>query len=133
MATLQDRLLTKPSLLLPDWISRMQLVHYNSVLVRSLGLKLQYMPLIHLFNKRRQRPFCWWMPKVHLNSFFISAEHNICQLCPSLATALNNSYRTRTGLFVDGAVIFSCDGTTQGGQPTCCTHEYTCYMHNSPD
>ena len=44
----------------------------------------------------------------------LSALHNIRQLCPSLATALINSYRAPTELFVDGDVLYSSEGTTQG-------------------
>ena len=43
-----------------------------------------------------------------------SALHNIHRLCPSLATALINSYRAPTELFVDGDVLYSSEGTTQG-------------------
>ena len=44
----------------------------------------------------------------------LSALHNIRRLCPSLATVLINTYRTPTQLFVDGDVLYSCEGTTQG-------------------
>lgn len=44
----------------------------------------------------------------------LAALHNICRLCPSLATALINSYREPTELFVDGDVLYSSEGTTQG-------------------
>ena len=44
----------------------------------------------------------------------LSALHNIRQLCPSLATALINSYRAPTEVFVDGDVLYSSEGTTQG-------------------
>ena len=43
---------------------------------------------------------------------YLSALHNICRLCPSLATALINSYRAPTELFVDGDVLYSSEGTT---------------------
>ncbi len=42
------------------------------------------------------------------------ALHNIRHLCPSLATILINIYRDATELFVDGLVLFSEEGTTQG-------------------
>ena len=45
----------------------------------------------------------------------LSALHNIRQLCPSLATALINSYRAPTELFVDGDVLLSSEGTTTQG------------------
>ena len=35
----------------------------------------------------------------------LCALHNICRLCPSLATALINSYRAPTELFIDGAEV----------------------------
>ena len=44
----------------------------------------------------------------------LSALHNIQRLCPSLATALINTYREPTELFVDGDVLYSREGTTQG-------------------
>ena len=44
----------------------------------------------------------------------LSALHNIRRLCPSLATALINCYRVPTEHFVDGDVLYSCEGTTQG-------------------
>ena len=42
------------------------------------------------------------------------ALHNIRRLCPPLATILINTYRVPTELFVDGDVILSQEGTTQG-------------------
>lgn len=42
------------------------------------------------------------------------ALHIIC-LCPSIATILINLYRSPTELLVDGDVILSQEGTTQGG------------------
>ena len=39
---------------------------------------------------------------------------NILSLCPSLATVLINSYRAETDLFIDGDVIKSSEGSTQG-------------------
>ena len=42
------------------------------------------------------------------------ALHNIHHLCPSLATVLINTYRAPTKLFVDGSVLYSSEGTTQG-------------------
>ena len=44
----------------------------------------------------------------------LSALHNIRHLCPSLATALINTYRAPTELFIDGDVLYSSEGTTQG-------------------
>ena len=40
--------------------------------------------------------------------------HNVSIICPSLATALINTYRGDACLFVDGTVLFSQEGTTQG-------------------
>ena len=40
--------------------------------------------------------------------------HNIQRLCPSLATALINTYRAPSQLYVDGDVLLSQEGTTQG-------------------
>ena len=42
------------------------------------------------------------------------ALHNIRQLCPSLSTVLINTYRAPTKLFVDGSMLYSSEGTTQG-------------------
>lgn len=43
-----------------------------------------------------------------------TALHNIQLLCPSLATVLINTYRTPSELYVDGNVLLSQEGTTQG-------------------
>ena len=43
-----------------------------------------------------------------------TALHNIQRLCPSLATALINTYRAPSELYVDGGVLLSREGTTQG-------------------
>ncbi len=43
-----------------------------------------------------------------------TALHNIRRLCPPLATILINTYRAPTELFVDGHVLYSREGTTQG-------------------
>ena len=40
--------------------------------------------------------------------------HNLQRLCPSLATARINSYRAPSELYVDGDVLLSQEGTTQG-------------------
>ena len=44
----------------------------------------------------------------------MSALLNIRHLCPSIATILINCYRDPTDLFIDGDIIHSCEGTTQG-------------------
>lgn len=44
----------------------------------------------------------------------MAALHNIRYLCPSISTYLINSYRSPTELFIDGDVIHSQEGTTQG-------------------
>ena len=43
-----------------------------------------------------------------------SALLNIQRLCPSIATALINTYRAPSELYVDGDVLLSQEGTTQG-------------------
>ena len=43
-----------------------------------------------------------------------TALHNIRSLCPTLSTILINTYRSESDLFVDGDVISSSEGTTQG-------------------
>ena len=42
------------------------------------------------------------------------ALYNVSLLCPPLAANLVNTYRANAMLFVDGATLFSCEGTTQG-------------------
>ncbi len=44
----------------------------------------------------------------------LTALHNITRLCPSLATVLIITYRAPTELFVDGDVLYSREGATQG-------------------
>ena len=44
----------------------------------------------------------------------MSALYNIRMLCPSIATMLINCYRAPTDLFIDGDVILSQEGITQG-------------------
>ena len=43
-----------------------------------------------------------------------AALHNIRHICPTLSTILINVYREATDLFVDGIVLASEEGTTQG-------------------
>ena len=43
-----------------------------------------------------------------------AALHNIQRLCPALATILINTYRAPNELYIDGDVILSQEGTTQG-------------------
>ena len=43
-----------------------------------------------------------------------AALNNIRFLCPPISTMLINTYRAPTELFIDGEVIFSREGTTQG-------------------
>ena len=42
------------------------------------------------------------------------ALHNICQLCPSFAPILINTYRSAAALYTGGDILFSKEGTTQG-------------------
>lgn len=42
------------------------------------------------------------------------ALRNVRQLCPSIATALINTYRANAELFIDGTTLYSQEGTTQG-------------------
>ena len=44
----------------------------------------------------------------------MAALHNIRHVCPSLATILINTYRAPSDLFIDGDVLLSQEGTTQG-------------------
>ena len=53
----------------------------------------------------------------------LSALHNIHRLCLSLATALINSYRAPTKLFVEGDVLYSSEGIYH----SCYVHVRTCY------
>ena len=43
-----------------------------------------------------------------------TALHNIQRLCPPLSTIIINTYRDPTELFIDGYVLYSQEGTTQG-------------------
>ncbi len=43
-----------------------------------------------------------------------TALHNIRSLCPTLSTMLINTYRQPTQLCVDGDILHSCEGITQG-------------------
>ena len=42
------------------------------------------------------------------------ALQNVLHLCPSIAPSIVNTYRANAQLFVDGEVIYSREGTTQG-------------------
>ena len=42
------------------------------------------------------------------------ALHNVRHICPSMATVLINTYREPSELFMDGSVLLSREGTTQG-------------------
>ena len=44
----------------------------------------------------------------------MAALHNVRHVCPSLATILINTYRAPSDLFIDGDVLLSKEGTTQG-------------------
>ena len=46
------------------------------------------------------------------------ALRNIKKLCPSIITAIRNSYKTPTSLFVNGETLQSQEGTTQGDPPS---------------
>ena len=43
-----------------------------------------------------------------------AALQNIMRLCPEIAPAIVNTYRLNTQLFIDGEIILSKEGTTQG-------------------
>ena len=40
--------------------------------------------------------------------------HNICQICPSFARTLINTYRSPSALYISGDMLYSEEGTTQG-------------------
>ena len=44
----------------------------------------------------------------------VKITENIRKLCPSIYTAIRNSYKTPSDLFIDKRVIKSQEGTTQG-------------------
>ena len=48
-----------------------------------------------------------------------TALHNIQILCPSIATAPINTYRAPSELYVEGDVLLSQEGTTQGDPLAC--------------
>ena len=43
-----------------------------------------------------------------------AALQNVAQMCPSIAPAIVNTYRDNSQLCIDGEVIYSQEGTTQG-------------------
>ena len=44
----------------------------------------------------------------------MTALHNVRHLCPSFSNILINTYRDNSELFIDGEVLYSKEGTTQG-------------------
>ncbi len=44
----------------------------------------------------------------------MTALHNVQFLCPSFSTILINTYRAHSELYIDGEVLYSQEGTTQG-------------------
>ena len=44
----------------------------------------------------------------------MTALHNVRHLCPSFSTILINTYRAHSDLYIDGEVLYSQEGTTQG-------------------
>ena len=73
------------------------------------------MLLMRCFNEMRQRAILLVDASNAFNSLKrLSALHNIHRLRPSPATALINTYRAPTELFVDGEVLYSSEGITQG-------------------
>ena len=46
-----------------------------------------------------------------------AALRNACHLCPLIATVLINTYWAPSELFIDGQVLWSEEGTTQGAIP----------------
>ena len=44
----------------------------------------------------------------------MTALHNVRHLCPSFSTILINTYRDNSELYIDGEVLYSQEGTTQG-------------------
>ena len=53
------------------------------------------------------------------------ALHNLLTMCPSIATAVINCYREPSNLYIDGEILYSQEGTTQGNLPltSVCTKE----------
>ena len=87
-----------------------QLVLYSYVLVRYLALRQVYMPF---------DPFPLLLLLVDTSNDFNSLNRqtalcNIQRLCPSLATALINTYMAPSERYIDGDVLLSQEGTTQG-------------------
>ena len=71
---------------------------FSYVWVNMLVVKQQYMPWALYMIPRQQRQFYWFI------------QH----LFPSLSVVLINTYREDIDLFVDGAILLSTEGTTQG-------------------
>ena len=94
----------------------MPLAQHNSVQDKLLELKL-VSTLLGICSTRRKPRVSSCM--VDASNAFNSlnrqtALQNARRLCPSLATMLINTYREPTDLFVDGDVLSSKEGTTQG-------------------
>ena len=74
---------------------------------------------VHAMNVAFQDENCEAVLLVDASNAFNSLNRqvgvrNIRALCPSIATALINTYRRDAELFVDGSTLYSQEGTTQG-------------------
>ena len=80
-----------------------------------MGVRQQSIPLGTFFSSTD----CEAVLLVDVSNAFNSINHqnplrNIHSQCPALATLVINCYRPNIPLFIDGDVIFSAEGTTQG-------------------
>ena len=97
----------------------MLLAHYNSALGRSQELR-QLSILEGAYSRRTKlKLYCWWMLVISLTH---STDWLPCRILESFVhpwhiqrtCILINSYRDSTELFVNGDVLLSREGTTQG-------------------
>ena len=84
-----------------------------------LGQKCGIEHAIHSLRKQFETPETQGILLIDAKNAFNSlnrdlALRNIEKLCPSIITAIRNSYKTPTSLFVNGKTLQSQEGTTQG-------------------
>ena len=84
-----------------------------------LGQKCGIEHAIHSLREKFEKPESEAILLIDAKNAFNSlnrklALENIKKLCPSLANALGNSYSAPSRLFVNGSIIWSQEGTTQG-------------------
>ena len=84
-----------------------------------LGQKCGIQHAIHRLRKQFETPETQGILLIDAKNAFNSLNRdlesrNIEKLCPSIITAIRNSYKTLTSLFINGTTLQSQEGTTQG-------------------